>query len=156
MKKLIILLIVLVLAFSLAACGGKDTKANLDLAAIGKEITDANLFADTALQPVKSEDIPVMVGLDTSACVSATYYTGLAITAEEWGLFECNSAKDAEALVTALKAHRDEMRDTYSSYAPAALPRLDNAVITSKGQYVVYIAADKYAEAKTITDKYFA
>ncbi|MEG0913253.1 MAG: DUF4358 domain-containing protein [Oscillospiraceae bacterium] len=154
MKKVIITLTAIVLILSLAACGSKNVE--MDIAAVSKEISGASLFLDADLQSVKAENITGQTGIDTSACASAEYHNGAAATGEEWGLFECNSAKDAEAMVTQLEAHRDSLMTTYKDYAPDAVPRIENAVIMSKGQYVVFITAEKYAEAQKIADKYFA
>lgn len=155
MKKLIIALMALVLVFSFAACGGQE-KVELDLDAIGAEISKAGLFLDTELQPVAAESIAGMVGLDSSLYVSAQYYMGAGATGEEWGLFECADAKSAESLVAQLETHRDDLLSTYESYAPDAVPRIENAVIMSKGQYVVFITAEQYEQAQKLAESYFA
>lgn len=154
MKKVTAAIAALILVFSLAACGG--SKVELDLDAIAGEIAGANLFVDTELQPMDAENIGVFVGVDTSECVSSRFYTGAGATAEEYGLFECADAESAQALVTQLEAHRDDLMTTYQNYAPDAVPRIENAVILSKGQYVIFITAEQYEQAKTLAQTYFS
>ena len=155
MKKLLILVTVLILALSLAACGAQE-EVSIDLDAVADEISGANLFVDTELQPVASETIAGMLGLDSSLISSARYYMGAGATGEEWGLFECVDAQSAESLVAQLQTHRDDLLATYESYAPDAVPRIENAVIMAKGKYVVFITAEQYAQAQTVADNYFA
>lgn len=156
MKKLLIIAVVLLLAVSLAACGGKEEDVTLDLDAIAGEISGANLFVDAELQPVAADSIAGMLGLDASLISSAQYYMGAGATGEEWGLFECVDAASAETLLTQLEAHRDDLLSTYESYAPDAVPRIENAVIMAKGRYAVFITAEQYAQAQSIAGAHFA
>lgn len=155
MKKRITALLALILVIvSLAACGEKKTE--LDLGAIGEEIAGAGLFLDTELQAMDAANIGGFIGVDTSGCVSCAYYMGAGATAEEYGLFECGDAKGAEALAAELEAHRDDLMTTYQNYAPDAVPRIENAVIMTKGQYVIFITAQEYEQAKQLAEKYFS
>ncbi len=143
----------LVLALSLAACGEKNV--TIDTAALSSELAGADLFVDSL---VKMDEAAIggQCESDVSACVSKEYHAGLGATAEEWGIFACADAKAAKALVTSLEAHRDSLLETYSSYAPDAVPRIENAVIRQSGQYVLFIIADDYAGAAAVADKYFS
>ncbi len=155
MKKLVITVIALTLAFCLSACGGGDDGGNepttLDLTAVSSAIEGGGLFIDS-LEPISSERIGDTAGIDTGDCKSAEYHMGAGATGEEWGVFECNTVDGAKALVKSLETHRDELLKTYESYAPDAVPRIKNAVIKRAGQYVIFITADKYDEAKTLVD----
>lgn len=156
MKKLIGLSLALILALSLVACGGSDSGTTdetitLDTAAISSSIDGVGLFVDT-LEPISEDRITTVTGIDISGCKSAEYHLGAGATAEEWGVFECNSVDDAKTLVTALEKHCDELLSTYESYAPDAVPRINNAVIERAGQYVVFVTAEKYDDAKTLVE----
>ena len=155
MKKLILTVTALALALCLSACGGGesggDEPVSLDLSAISSAIEGGGLFIDT-LEPISSERIGDTTGIDTSECKSAEYHMGAGATGEEWGVFECNTVDGAKALVKSLETHRDELLKTYESYAPDAVPRIKNAVIKRAGQYVVFVTADKFDDAKTLVD----
>lgn len=141
------------MALSLVACGGSssDEAITLDTAAISSSIEGAGLFVDT-LEAISEDRITTVTGIDISGCKSAEYHLGAGATGEEWGVFECNSVDDAKTLETALAAHRDELLSTYESYAPDAVPRIKNAVIQRAGQYVVFVTAEKYEDAKTLVE----
>ncbi len=153
MKKLITCALALVLALSLAACGGK--KVSIDTAALAAELSDADLFLDS-LVSMDEAAIGGQCESDVSGCVSMEYHAGMGATAEEWGVFECADAKAAKALAESLGAHRDSLLETYTSYAPDAVPRIENAVIRQSGQYVLIVIAADYEGAAEIADRYFS
>ena len=153
LKRVFAAILTLVLLLALTACGDKNV--TIDTAALESDINGAGLFVDTLVK-LSDATIGGQVETDVSGCTSKVYYAGMGATAEEWGVFECASAKDAKALKTALETHRDNLLTTYSSYAPDAVPRIQNAVIRQKGQYVLFITAEKYDDAAKIADKYFS
>ena len=153
MKKLLIIALALVLALSLAACGDKNV--SIDTAALSAEIEGSGVFVDTLVKMDESA-IGGQCESDVSGCVSMEYHAGMGATAEEWGIFECADAKAAKALVASLEAHRDSLLEVYASYAPDAVPRIENAVIRQSGPYVLFIVANDYAGAASVADGYFS
>ncbi|MDO4566673.1 MAG: DUF4358 domain-containing protein [Oscillospiraceae bacterium] len=157
MKKFSVL-IAFALTLCLAACGfggASDEPVSLDVAAISSGISSTELFIDS-LAPIANERVADLIGLDLTNCLYYEFHTGAGASGEEWGVFECDSVDSAKALVSQLEAHRDSMLETYESYAPDAVPRLENAVIERAGQYVVYITAENYSEAKTLASSLLA
>lgn len=153
MKKLIAAVLTLVLVFILASCGGSSV--SIDTSALASDIEAGGLFADS-LQPIDASRIKDVVGIDTTNCKSAEYHMGAGATGEEYGVFECANETDAKALAQELTDHKDSLLETYASYSPDAVPRIENAVIEQSGPYVLFITADKYEAAQTIADNYFA
>ena len=136
------------------SCVSCSKPVEIDLKALGTEISAGNLFLD---ELIKLEDKVVQnrVGLDLTLIKSGEFWMGTGVTGEEYGLFECNSEADAKKIAEQLETHRKDLYDTYASYAPDALPRIENAIIRQGGVYVVYISANEYQKAADIVDKAF-
>lgn len=158
MKKWIGLLMAIAVILSMAACG--STKI-INLTALGNEIKSANLFADELVR-LSDDKLGRYVMLDrkliateSDGTLKCSYFTGSGVTGEEYGIFECNSAADAKALVAQLENRQTGQQTLYASYAPAAAARISHGFIRSLDVYVFYIVADKYDQAATIADRYF-
>lgn len=141
------------LALSLAACGEKQV--SIDTAALSAELNDADLFIDS-LVSMDEAAIGGQCESDVSACTAMEYHAGMGATAEEWGIFTCADAKAAKSLAESLKAHCDSLLETYTSYAPDAVPRIENAVVRQSGPYVLIVIAADYEGAAEIADRYFS
>lgn len=152
MKKFIVLLLAVVILLSFASCGGNS--AEIDTAALSAEVLAADLFEDQ-LFAITEKNVNDIVGVDTANCASFEYYMGTGVTGEEFGLFVCNSKKDAENLKAQLETHQAEFEAQYADYAPEYVPVIKGAIIRQEGNYVLYLAAKDDRQAKTIADKYF-
>ncbi len=153
MKKLLVIALVLSMVFALAACGGGKA-VEVDTAALGTAIANGNLFVDK-LAKINNSVVDTIIGADTSLCSSVEYYIGSGNTGEEYGIFVCNTEKDARTIEEQLTARKVSLHDLYESYAPDAIVRIDNAVIKQSGIYVVFVSADDYASASTIANDAF-
>lgn len=151
MKRFLTFVALAAALFSLAAC---TDSANIDLKALDSELQSSDVFLDE-LVAISEQKIDSVVNLDLELIEEGFFYLGSGMTGEEYGLFKCNSSRDAKALVALLEARRDAQYDLYSSYAVEALPRIKGTIIRQKGAYVAYVAADKAADAAAITDKFF-
>lgn len=153
MKKLLILLSALVLMLSFASC--QKPEVEIDMTALGTEIAGAKLFTDEFVA-ISADRIQTVVGIDVSKCESAEYHMGSGVTGEEYGLFVCNSAKDAEEVKAQLEARQADQAALYAGYAPEAVPLIEGAVLRQQGKYVVYIVSNDNTAAAAIVDKYFS
>lgn len=152
MKKVLIVVITVVMALSVASCAKKAVE--IDLLALKNELLAADLFLDE-FEQINDSKIETMIGLDLTLIVKGEFWRGSGVTGEEYGLFECKDEKDAKALVKLLEERREYQYTTYEGYAKEALPRIENTVIRQSGKYVAYVAADKYEKAAEIVDKAF-
>lgn len=79
----------------------------------------------------------------------------------EVGVFRVENASDVKAvekiLKEYLKAQKLRLGDLLDSYNPAEKPKLDNAVVTVKGNYVIYsiLSADDTKSVKSAFDALF-
>jgi len=150
-KKIAALLLAVLLMAMIVSCGGD---VEIDLTALRKELLESNILEDE-LVSLPQDIIPTEAEIDSALYISAEYWKGSGVTAEEIGLFMCGSSQDAKALEKQLIEHRDSLYNTYAAYKQEALPRISAAVIRTRGSYVVFVTAQDYKQAEIIVDKYF-
>lgn len=155
MKKTLAILSCLVLAFALVSCGGggSSTSFTLDTKALIDELHGANLFIDS-LSPISENALNKVVGVSTDGITDFTYEMGTGVTGEELAVITCDSEDSAKKVFEEVTAHREDYMKQYESYAPDALPRMENAVLVQKGVYVIYVSAENDAAAQSIVDSY--
>ena len=81
---------------------------------------------------------------------------GTGATAEELAVFETKDADAAAALVQKLEARNADRIESYSSYIPEEVPKLENAVILSGGRYVVLCVAEDSSAVREAAQKALA
>ena len=152
MKKLLTILTIFSLIFTLASCGGGDVTVDMD--ALQSTIEGGGLFVDT-LAEIDNGVVKGIIGVDTALCSSARYFIGSGNTGEQYGLFVCNTDDDAKTIAEQLEARQAAEHATYESYSPEGVERIDNAVIKQAGVYVAFVIADNYDAAADIVNEAF-
>ena len=79
--------------------------------------------------------------------------TGTGATAEELAVFETKDSAAAEALVEKLKTRNSDRIESYSTYIPAEVPKLEDAVMVSGGRYVVLCVAQDASAVRELAQK---
>ena len=72
---------------------------------------------------------------------------------ESVGTVETKDADAAAALVKKLETRNADRIENYSSYIPAEVPKLENAVILSGGRYVVLCVAEDASAVREAAEK---
>ena len=155
MKKTLAIIFTLILAIALVSCGGGESKSNftMDTKALIDDLHKANLFVDS-LTPISQNALNKVVGVTADGIVEFVYEMGTGVTGEELCVITCDSEATAKKVFEQVSAHRDDYIKQYESYAPDALPRMENAFLEQKGVYVVYVAAEDNASAASICSGY--
>ena len=154
MKKVFtIILAAGLLIAALSACGSKTAGKDYDLAAMATDLKANGGYSDI-ISPVEKDVAAKLYGVDTATISDCQVYCSTKATTEEIGLFKCTDEKAAAALLTAAKARVESQREIYSSYAPAEMPKLDDAIVKQDGNYVFYIVTADSSKAQTVLDKY--
>ncbi len=154
MKKLLVVLTVALLLFTLIGCGSTNKpETTIDLDGLQQKLEGANLFTDT-LSSVSESVLSKVMYLTTDNLESNQVFLGTGCTGEEYGVFKCTSSDAATELVKELNARVESQKAILADYAPDAIPRLNNAIIKQSGSYVVYVVADKNADALKIVEEF--
>ena len=121
---------------------GAATQAVLDSGAFSVELTelDAALLYDFS-----------GYGLDSSTLTASKAYSASGF-AEQVSVTVWKDEAAAQAAVDMFKTYLEDMAATYKDYAPAEVPKLENAVLEQRGSSVLLAVANDAGAAKTAVD----
>lgn len=136
MKKIISLILVLVLMMSLAACGGKEKTASVDVKALyesfGSYMPDMFFpYEDTMMN---------FLGIEAKDCVQ--YQVAICaegMRADEVWLIEAKNASALENLRQLAETRVEAKKDETVSYAPDQYVVVEKAVILTEGNYLALL-----------------
>ena len=146
-KKMAIACIVVMMAV-LTACGGSDK--SIDVEKLSAELLEKVSFTDE-LTKADAGTIARIYGIESAS--EAEVYIGSGATAEEIGIFAFKEESEAEGAFEKVKQRLQSQKDSYESYAPEELKRLDNAFLKKEGRYVIFCVSDG-EEADQIINEY--
>ncbi|MBO4219945.1 MAG: DUF4358 domain-containing protein [Clostridia bacterium] len=133
-----LLTIVLVISAILSACGGNDQNDKvIDLEAAGKALVECAEF-DDSLRSVPLNTLASVIGDIGAVKEASAYLAESGATAEAVMLMRCGSTEEAGTVKALVEAYRDTQKHLFETYNPAEVPKLENAVIESRGLYVLY------------------
>ena len=93
-------------------------------------------------------------GMDASELDSAAFaLCGSGALPDEIGVFKFKSSGAADAAEETLKSKLDSRKESFSTYTPDEMYKLDTAEVFSVGNYAVYIALEDNEKAKGIVEE---
>jgi len=136
---------------ALASCGGGDSgKSNeYNIDELSAKIVDSGAFSDI-LSEVQDDIVISYYGFDAADVDSMKVYISTGATTEEVGLFECKDAEAAARVLEKAQERAQSQKTAYQSYAPAEIPKIDDAVIKADGVYVFYVVANDYGPVNSL------
>lgn len=154
MKKILLILMTAMLAFTMLACGGeKEETHEFAVEDLGKDLREKIEYEDELTQS-RDAVFYMIYGIDESIVKSQCSYFSTNATTEEIAVVECVD-KDAVAKVKKAFEERVEyQKQTFESYAPEEVDRLEKALITELGNYVVLCVTGDVDRAMFIIDQY--
>ena len=153
MRKLFPLPLVLALVLGLAACGGGANDAPpLYAAGLVTKLVEAGAFseeleeldADTAFLLYRLADS----GLERADMKECTVLRSAGATCEEGAVLVFASADQANTAVDALSSYIDGQITANEDYRPGELPKLEDALISRRGETVLLVVAGDIDAAK--------
>ena len=81
---------------------------------------------------------------------NAAGFIGGGATAEEIAVFEVKKKKDANAVKQLLEEYVQTRKDSFETYLPAEVPKLEHPFLFAKGKLIVLVIADDHAKAEEI------
>lgn len=149
MKKIFCSACVIILIIS--ACGCTTSE---------KVYINMDDFASYLLQNIKFEDELTKLDddmisniYDIEEGVTASVYVGSGATAEEIAIFKTLNNNNAKKVKEAITDHIKKQKDSFSSYMPLELKKLNNAVIIEKAPYIILLISNE-SDVKSIIEKY--
>lgn len=134
--------------FSLYSGGG-----SLDTAAFAADMLSSVPFKDN-MSEVSESVAARMFELEPGAALNGTVYTSGGGTAEEFAVFECADAAQAEALTEKLRKRVESRKGDFDVYKPEEMPKLNSAFVVSKGNLAFMCISDDNSAAEAVINKY--
>ncbi|NLO48432.1 MAG: DUF4358 domain-containing protein [Clostridiales bacterium] len=140
------------LALVLTGCG-KKSAGPIDLQAFSSDILASGAFLEQ-LTEVEPDIGYSFYQIADSDCKQAFFFFSSGATAEELALFEASDAQAAARIRAAAEKRIENQKKAFESYVPAEVPKLEQAVVYTRGNYVIVFTASDYNAAKTVQDKH--
>lgn len=160
-KSLFLILLTLVIASSVifaSGCGKDSTESSgnkeisVDTKALATDIVAKVKFV-SAMNEIDSELLDINYTVEEGT-TGVSYKAGGQF-ADEVTIFTAKDEASAKKMLDNVKEYINEQKDTFSSYAPGEVAKLDKAIAMQKGKYVVFCVTADVENAKTIIDKAF-
>ena len=99
---------------------------------------------DESMAPVDGDIVAVLYGIDASTVEECVSYlaTNTSVSADELTILVLTDGQAAQAALEACQARVESQIAVCESYAPAAVPRLESAVIRQAGNTVLLAVGD--------------
>ncbi len=148
-KRFSAVILVITLMFTAFGCGGKDFSDESAMALVDEVLESVEFQQELTELPetLLGSSYDLIDGVDALA-YSAGY------PADRFAIFKADDAKKLPEISKMLENKAQELIDTYSSYDTSQVGKLENAIIETKGNYVIFIVTDDYENAKNIVGKY--
>lgn len=132
----------LALALLLCGCGGKEDRA-FTLEDADTLLEDDGLF-NTELAPIDASIAVRLYGIDEAAVTGCVSYqsASTSVSADELTIFILDNEAAATVAETACEKRVADQIAVCESYCPAAVPRLEGAVIRRLGNTVLLAVGD--------------
>lgn len=158
-KTLCVILVAVTVTCACASCGG-DKSGDSGRTAPTTVEYDAEVIADKVKSDIDFEDslvefdsgkIEKILGVAPSAYKTAKVYaSSTGATPEEIACFEAASSEMATTIKATLEIRLTNQKNTFSDYKPEQAPKLDDAVLEVKDNFVFFIVSGDSAKAKEI------
>ncbi len=145
MKKITAIISALVLSIMcLSGCGGSE----IDMTEAANSLLTGVTFAEE-LQPT-SENISLRrLGLNEADVESCIAYASTNAVVDEFAIVK---ATNPEGVESSIRSHIDSQIQTYQSYAPDEVAKLNNAIVQVSGDYVIYVVSSDNTAAQSVVD----
>jgi hypothetical protein len=158
-KKLLLVCMAVGLTGIFAGCGtevstGGSEEITVNVSDMANELQSEITYEDT-LSQLDGDMALTYYGIDKEDVADSVVIVSTGATAEEIAVFEAVDKDAAADIKTACDNRKEKQTTSYSDYKPAEVSRLDNAIIKSEGNYVVYCVTDDTSKANEIIYKYF-
>lgn len=141
MKKIIPA--ILLLAALLCGCAGGKTESSYTVEQ-AEAILTSGAFEGSDMGKVDGAIAAVLYGIAADTVTDSVCYiaANTSVSADELAIFVFSDETAAQAAVAALQARVQSQIAVCESYAPAAVSRLEKAVIRQRGASVLYAVGD--------------
>lgn len=125
-----------------------NIKSVYDVKAIAEMIVGEVKFKDS-LAEINRRVMYSSYNLDENKMANAAGYAGGGATAEEIAVFEVKNVKDAEEVEKKALEYIEKRKNSFKSYIPEEMPKLEKPFVFRQGKLVVVCIANDYGNIET-------
>lgn len=156
-KSMLVILCVVLLTAALAACSSQPDPSPSPAepvvpAAAAKTMCEKVAFADL-MSEADAATVRRIFALDAAAVPDAAGYLSTGATAEELFVFSCADESGVGTVKKAVETRLGSQREGYADYGPAEVPKIDAAVVETRGLVVFVCVCDDPAQARAAIDE---
>lgn len=144
MKKKLVLLFAALLAVSLMGCSSNSPKSSA-----GYTVDDAQVLLDAGvfngeMGKIELDTVAMLYDIDRDTIKDGVSYlaSDTSVSADELTILILTDEEAAKTAETACEKRLDSQLNTAKNYTPAAVPRLEGAVIRRQGNTVLLAVGD--------------
>lgn len=147
MKKLVALILMVTLLFSFTACAKEEKNPNV--ADIMSKIKEDVEFPD--MSEISTADIGFYIQLKSDDIEQLSYIiAGSGVTADEVLIVKMKDGIDITGVKALFETRKESQTTLFEPYAPDEMPKIESAVIETKGQYAIFAVTSDNAKVKKI------
>ena len=139
MKRISALLLLLIML-----CGCGKPVAQPYTPALAEELLATAAFEGSEMAPLDMDIVAILYGIDASSITEGVYYmaANTSVSADELLILVLADETAATAAEEACRARQAAQLTVCKDYCPAAVPRLENAVISRRGSTLLFAVGD--------------
>lgn len=146
MKKIILGLAVVLCAASISGCAKKE----IDMVALTEDLLNNGTYAEE-LTEVNSKITEKRYAMSDDDIEDVIAYCGTNAVVDEIAVFK---AKDVDSVSEKVAEHIESQKKLFKDYRPDEVPKLDDCVVETAGDYVVVCISADNAKSQEIINKY--
>lgn len=150
MKKLLSVLLSGALVLSLAACGGEK---DFDPTAVFQDLMETPGVFTSGLEEVDQATACALYGIDETTVTASAVYMANATSAEELAIFTLTDEEAAQTAAKQLGYRVSDRIEELTSYLPGEVPKLEGAMVETRGNSVLLLVCSDYDGAKKVLEK---
>ncbi len=139
-----------VAALVLSACG---SSAEIDINALSADLMSSDIFSEK-LDEVSSSVIEKRLSIDEDQVAEIFGAAGTKAVVDEFAIIKLADGASAADVEKGIENHIEKQKDSYASYKPEEVPKLEDYVLVSSGNYEILVVSDDSSKAKEIINKY--
>ena len=116
---------------------------------LAQTLVEDGSFTDQ-LDPVTQDTAMMVLGLDETQVQACSVYFGTGATAEQVAVIAAKDEKSAGAIASALQEYLKQQLADFKDYAPAEVPKLEDALVSTSGNTVVLCVSGDSQQAKKL------
>ncbi|MFJ7734774.1 DUF4358 domain-containing protein [Lysinibacillus sp. NPDC097287] len=163
MKKMIVILLTMVLAMVVSACGvGKtstdDKTTNIEPSKSAKEMTEQMLteVEQPTLMELSAEEMQNLYNIDPAKLEDFSVRIPMMnVKSNEIAIFKVKDANDLAEVEAAVKTRAENVMKNFEQYLPDQYENAKNHKIVVKGNYVLFVISDQADELIKVYDSFF-